>query len=397
MTRVQYHKSAKAPAGFGCRSRTGIAARHSFEKSIMHKVRIVAHLLCITFTACRLITCAQETLPGRFKNFSLPEYFSPPKENQLRAMLRGAEAELRPDGTIVIYQLEADTFRQTGERELEIKAPVCNYNSENKLAYSDGQLEVQTGDGRVLVRGKGFLWRRDDAILIISNDVHCVLKTISARFIAPAAVAGGLLAVGAQTNPPLATESPPAQKPATEIFADHAEFDLKANEARYTGNVRVVNPVLNVRCDRLTARLPADTGHIESIVAEHNVEFDAVDGRGKKIRGTGQKAVYTYKLTDNLTNELVELTGNPVLHTDQGTLAGEVIIFDRLTGRITATNPRMKVSQPGLNTTTTPGQTNSHTGASAVTDSGQLSPGLTATNTSATPLQPDKLISEPSQ
>ena len=333
------------------------------------KSRII-RVCCTVIAICGSLACAQETLPGRIKDFSLPEYFSPPNENRIRAMLRGAEAELRPNMTIVIYQLYAETFRETGERELEIKAPVCHYDSANRLAYSDEALETKTGDGRLVVHGKGFLWRRDDAILIISNDVHCILKTISARTVAPAAAAamGGLLSICGQTNQPSQAESALSQRPATEIFADHAEFDLKSNEARYSGNVRVVNPVLNVRCDRLTARLPADAGHIESIIAEQNVEFDAVDGRGKRIRGTSQKAVYTWKVTDNITNELVELTGNPVLNTDQGTLAGDVIVFDRLTGRITATNPRMTVSQPESSITNALQQTNLHTGAPPVTE-----------------------------
>ncbi|MCS7338496.1 MAG: hypothetical protein NZ739_09725 [Verrucomicrobiae bacterium] len=310
-----------------------------------------------------LVVRAQDTLPGRIKNFSLPEYFNPPNESRLRALLRGTEAELRADGTIIIHRLHAETFYATGERELEIRAPVCQYDSASRLAQSDGALELQTGDGRLVVRGRGFLWRRDEAILIISNDVYCILKSISSRGVVhAAALAGGLLSATGQTDLPQVADSGRGARTQTEIFADRAEFDLRSNVARYAGNVRVENPALKLRCELLTARLPAGAGRIESIVAEGNVEFDALDGSGKRIRGTGQKAVYTYSATETATNEIVELTGNPLLHSDQGTLAGDTIVFDRLTGRVTATNPRMTVLQAEQAATNAPSRAGSGTG-----------------------------------
>lgn len=398
MTCTHNSKSPKEPADVGKLRKLGPALLRVKLWSQVPPAKVLSHIVWVLFAICNLLTLGQETIPGRIKDFSLPEYFSPPNENQLRSLLQGAEAELRPDNTIVIYKLHAITFRQTGELELEINAPVCHYNPADHVAYSSNALEVRTGDSRLKVRGEGFLWQQHEAILIISNHVHCILRTISTRSMAPAAaVVGGLLNLYAQTTITPEAEAVPKEKAVTEIFADHAQFDLKLNEARYSGNVRVVNPVLNLRCDQLTARLPANAGHIESIIAERNVEFDAIDGHGKRIRGTGQKAVYTYNLTNDRTNELVELTGNPVLHTDQGTLTAEVIVFDRVTGRITATNPRMTVAQPDLTSTNAPAQTNLHPTTSQVTDPGPTSSQANPTNTPTAQMRPEPVQSMPAQ
>lgn len=302
---------------------------------------------------------AEQPFPGRIKKFALPEYFNPPNENQVRSFIHGAEAQVESDGRLTIYQLEAVTFRQTGERELEISAPTCNYDPVGRQADSAGPLEVRTGEGRLRIVGRGFLWRRDEASLIISNEVHCTLKTVLAQACGAAALAAvGVLPIAAQTNLAVVPEAGTTEKSVTEIFAQRAEFDLKSNVVRYIGNVRVENPELKVRCETLAAQLPVSGGRFESIIAEGDVEFDTTDAQGRKISGAGQKAVYTYRSSENGTNETIELTGNPLVRTDQGTLAGDTIVFDRITGRITATNPRMTVGQTGPNGTNAAAHTN---------------------------------------
>lgn len=50
---------------------------------------------------------------------------------------------------------------------------------------------------------------------------------------------------------------------------------------------------------------------------------------GEKTHATGEKAIYTYSVTGSKTNELLELTGNPVLGRPSGWTTADKIILDR--------------------------------------------------------------------
>lgn len=119
---------------------------------------------------------AQQMPLGRIKNFSLPEYFAPPAQNQVKLLIRGAEARPQDEGRFLIRELSAETFRENGERTLLIRAPECVYDPNRREANSAGPFQMHSGDGRLVVAGEGFLWRPDDSILIISNRVHTMIK-----------------------------------------------------------------------------------------------------------------------------------------------------------------------------------------------------------------------------
>jgi len=93
----------------------------------------------------------------------------------------------------------------------------------------------------------------------------------------------------------------------------------------------------------LTVYLPAlSGGRPDKIVADKHVVIDFTDEKGQTNHATGDQAVYTYNVTNSETNELVELTGNPVLENESGTLTGDAIIWDRTRGTLTARNQRME-------------------------------------------------------
>src|SRR5258706_10667095 len=92
-----------------------------------------------------------------------------------------------------------------------------------------------------------------------------------------------------------------------------------------------------------TAKLPERGGRIGSVVAERKVVIDLVDEKGQAIHATGDKAVYTFKTAETGTNEVIELTGNPMLETVQGTLTGTLITYDRVTGKLSATDQKMVI------------------------------------------------------
>ncbi len=165
----------------------------------------------------------------------------------------------------------------------------------------------------------------------------------------------------AATNPPAATPAVVTADPSAanalqgfrgnlQINSLTSEFDLKSNTVVYLGSVRVQATNLLLLCESLTSVLPTQGGRIERVVARTNVSIDLIDEKGQKLRATGEQAVYTYTASLTQTNESIELTGNPALDNPQGTLTGDVITYDLLTGRVRATNQSMVVRQdtPGL-------------------------------------------------
>jgi lipopolysaccharide transport protein LptA len=127
----------------------------------------------------------------------------------------------------------------------------------------------------------------------------------------------------------------------TLISSLSADFDLSGREAIYRGRVRVDDPQMKLACERLVADVPQAGGHVSHIVAETNVVVDFLDDKGRTNHAIGDKAVYVYSEQGGTTNETVTLTGNPQMENDQGTLTGDVIVWDRQNNRLIASNQRM--------------------------------------------------------
>jgi lipopolysaccharide export system protein LptA len=151
------------------------------------------------------------------------------------------------------------------------------------------------------------------------------------------AVLGGL-AAHAQTNTSGTLSLP---RGPTLITSASAEFDLSGHEAIYYGRVRVDDPQMKLACERLVADVPLSGGHVSHIVAETNVLIDFLDNRGHTNHASGDKAVYVYTEQGGTTNETVTLTGNPQMENADGTLTGDVIVWDRWNNRLSASNQKM--------------------------------------------------------
>lgn len=126
------------------------------------------------------------------------------------------------------------------------------------------------------------------------------------------------------------------------ITADFFEYSSSNKVAIYTGNVRVVDPPTTTNelptiltCKIMTVKLPAEGGKIESIVADQNVIIDQGPSHA-----TGARAIYKAE------TDVVELSGNPILITTNGTLRGDLIILDRRNNKLRATgHVRMDIPQ----------------------------------------------------
>ena len=148
------------------------------------------------------------------------------------------------------------------------------------------------------------------------------------------------------------TGSPSSAKPErapTVITSDAVDFDLNTRLAVYRGNVRVEDPGMTLTCGVLTAKVPERGGKIESIVAEQNVVVEAPDENGRLTHGTCAKLVYTYSVAGSVTNEIVELTGEPLLTNPSGSLVGDLIIWNKASGKVSGRNVKMKLIPGGTN------------------------------------------------
>jgi lipopolysaccharide transport protein LptA len=154
-------------------------------------------------------------------------------------------------------------------------------------------------------------------------------------------------ALHAQTNPPAPQSG--TDRPLTQITSDSVDFDLKTRVAVYRGHVRVDDAKMKLTCDVLTAKVPEAGGGFDRIEAEQSVVIDAVDAKGETNHALADKMIYTYKIDGGKTNEVVELIGNPRLEAPQGTLTGDVIVWDRANNRVSATNMKMSFRTGGTN------------------------------------------------
>jgi len=116
---------------------------------------------------------------GRVKDFYVPDYYEAPNQNQMKSLLRGAEAEPQPSGRVLIHKLEVETYAVDGKTELIVHAPECLYDSASQTASSAGHFEAQTGDGKIFIKGEGFLWQQTNSIFTISNRVHTTIRLTS--------------------------------------------------------------------------------------------------------------------------------------------------------------------------------------------------------------------------
>jgi lipopolysaccharide export system protein LptA len=175
----------------------------------------------------------------------------------------------------------------------------------------------------------------------------------------------GSLTVRAQTNP---TGTLPTPRGPTLVSSDSADFDLAGREATYHGHVRVDDPQMKLMCEKLIADVPAAGGHVNHIVAETNVMIDFQDNQGHTNHTTSDRAVYVYSEAGGVTNETITLTGNtqPQVENAQGTLTGDVIVWDRLNNHLSASNQKMIFRQ---SLSGTPAVTNPPPGTAEKTNS----------------------------
>jgi lipopolysaccharide export system protein LptA len=124
-------------------------------------------------------------------------------------------------------------------------------------------------------------------------------------------IALSLLAAGILS---LAVAAPDASAPAksavTQITSQAVDFDLKARQATYRGDVTVLDPRIRLTCETLTATIAESGGRVDSLVAESNV-VAIIATNDTVFTVTSSKAIYSYQVTPKTTNQTLELSGLP--------------------------------------------------------------------------------------
>lgn len=136
----------------------------------------------------------------------------------------------------------------------------------------------------------------------------------------------------AETNTALRINGPDTNQFA-EIFCE--QYEVGKASALFTGGVRVEDPQMKLTSASLTME-PTPDGKPGKITADGRVAIDAADPNGKKTRATGARAVY------NLLNSILELSGNPRLESEQGTVTGDVIQWHRTNDTVVVPNYRVR-------------------------------------------------------
>jgi hypothetical protein len=109
---------------------------------------------------------------GHATDFTTTEYYEPPRHQQIKSILSGAEALPQPGGLLIIKRLKLQTFDPDGKPQIIVTAPECIYDTLGATAHSAGPLQLENGDGKFHVEGEGFLWRQTNNFLTISNNVR---------------------------------------------------------------------------------------------------------------------------------------------------------------------------------------------------------------------------------
>jgi lipopolysaccharide transport protein LptA len=185
--------------------------------------------------------------------------------------------------------------------------------------------------------------------------------------------AAPMLALNAQTNLPApefstatnaaavdtSTNKPVLERPPLHINSDVGYFDLKNRVFVYTNRVVVTDlHSMKLTCEVLTVEAPQmKDGKFYQATADGNVVMDFVDEKGQNNHATADKAVYTDSITNwisgsitnSTTNNIVILTGNPVVTNMQGTIRGDPIIWDRIQQTVFAKNQETDVHLTGTN------------------------------------------------
>ena len=240
------------------------------------------------------------------KNFKVAEPYGPPNETHTKSTLEGGQAlPVAGGNTLLSDGVTLRTYTITNTPQIVVKCQDCLYNATNRDVHSAGPIQMQTADGKFQIAGTGFLWRQTNSSLFISNEVHTLIQNAS-------------LAQGTNNlNLVSGSETGPVRIDSVNFTYDGSGRGVWRDHVLAVGtNATGTNLVL--RCDVLTAMVPADQQQVRSLLAQGNV---AVDYHG--LHATGAQLTYA---TDT---GLIRITNKARWKAEQRYGSGDELILDR--------------------------------------------------------------------
>jgi lipopolysaccharide export system protein LptA len=202
-------------------------------------------------------------------------------------------------GTNELQRIVAEPRVVIGQEDGQFTADRAEYTATNGVLDLAGNPAWRAG----LREGKGDLIRVQPArkeMLVLGN---AIMKLPAAE-------------LGRSAFTALGQSKRGGAKPASNDFAEiySREYVLSPDSALFRGGVRIEHPQMNWSCEEVTLLSTSELGKDSRVlIAEPAVVFDVVDDQGRSFHGTGDKAVYTHRITPTMTNDLVELTGSPAM------------------------------------------------------------------------------------
>lgn len=221
----------------------------------------------------------------------------------------------------LLKDFKIEQFSLTGTNPILVaKSPECIYDRNRAQVHSDFPLNIVAQEGKMVTDGIGFLLDQKSSTLFLSNKVHSVIQNL------PDGKTGS-------TN-------------FTDITSETGRFlsktETSAGAAIYQRNVQVIETNMQLSCEHLVVDAPRESGSVSNrpnnIIADTNVVIEFVTAKGEHVHATGEHAVYTRTGTNEVQNEFLELSGNPVLLMSNNWMTADYFYYDRAAGLLRGSN-----------------------------------------------------------
>ncbi|MBC8096688.1 MAG: hypothetical protein H7Y43_12835 [Akkermansiaceae bacterium] len=129
---------------------------------------------------------AQQVTGMRASHFRVQlETYPPPFERQIKTLLEGSQAEPQPGGKVLLSQPSLKYFTTNGTVEVQARSANCLFDTMSHNVSSTNILQVEMANGKFYTEGRGFLMRRTNNSIFLSNEVHTVIRLTARKSLKP--------------------------------------------------------------------------------------------------------------------------------------------------------------------------------------------------------------------
>jgi len=137
-------------------------------------------LLLVLVLAAPLVAQIQQGF--RSTAWKFPEYYEVPlvgksRSFPLKGLISGEHGQHLSNSIYFVTGMRLDHYEFEGVTNLQARAPECLFNTDTRVAWSTGRLEIVGMGGALTIQGnQGFQAQMTNSTLIISNHVRTVIQ-----------------------------------------------------------------------------------------------------------------------------------------------------------------------------------------------------------------------------